>query len=60
MNFVSLKIFFGGNKESGLTVAYPEGFSFRYTGMGTQIVAPKKGDIPLFTVIYISDNVSSF
>ena len=60
MNFVSLKIFFGGNRESGLTVAYPEGFSFRYTGMGTQIVAPKKGNISLFTVIYISDNVSSF
>ena len=30
---------------------YPEGFSYLYNGMGTQILVPKKGNIVLFTVI---------
>ena len=45
---------FGGKKESDLAVVYLEGFSFWYTGMGTQILPPKKVNIPLFTVISIS------
>ena len=42
-----------------ITVSYPEGFTYWYTGMDTQILAPKKVNIPSITVIFsIADYVS--
>ena len=35
-----------------LPVTYPERYPYWYTGMGTETLAPKKGNIPLFTVIF--------
>ena len=44
-----------------VAVTYPEGFSYQYTGMGTQILAPKKWNIHLFTLLFCTtDYVSSF
>ena len=44
-----------------MTVTYPEGFSNYYTSTGAEILTPKKGNTPLFTVIFsIVRYVSNF
>ena len=34
------------------SMMHPERFSYWYTGMGTQILAPKKENIPFFILIF--------
>ena len=39
----------------------PEGFSYQFTGMETQILVPEKWNIPLLTLLFcIASYVSSF
>ena len=33
-------------------MTYQEGFSYMYTSMDAQILAPKKLDIPLFSLVF--------
>ena len=73
MLFVSLKLFFWFLQHSNfwkkievkngiLPVTYPEQFSYWYTtGMGVQILVPKKWNLTLFTLLFsITNYVSSF
>ena len=49
------------NRLHILPVTYPEQCSYWYTDMGAQILAPKKWNIPLFTLLFfIADYASSF
>ena len=41
-------------------VTHPEGFSYRYTSMGVQILAPKKWNIHLFTLLFYTAGYVSF